>query len=213
MMNSDDVFFCSDNADGQPCVLNIRTIHRTARWARSRASFGRRVRRHTAINQFAARLVPFETRTDRADVIDELDRRLHPLLTRLWVRAALECREDEARGQLIFTTHDTNLLDLGFAAARRDLVRRKGRREARRIWRLWPSGRCGPIWKSSAATSTDGFGAIPFLGEAEALLCAPSANSQDTGPARNKGRRGELNFGTDATPESCCRAPRTGVMR
>lgn len=45
-------------------------------------------------------------------VIDELDRRLHPVLSREFVRSFL-AREDGkgAKGQLIFTTHDTNLLN------------------------------------------------------------------------------------------------------
>jgi AAA15 family ATPase/GTPase len=47
--------------------------------------------------------------------IDELDRRLHPLLSRRFVETAINCRSNG--NQLIFTTHDTNLLDL-------DLLRR-----------------------------------------------------------------------------------------
>ncbi|KAF0245177.1 MAG: hypothetical protein FD167_3562, partial [bacterium] len=41
--------------------------------------------------------------------IDELDRRLHPLLTKAYVKAILD---STSKGQFIFTTHDTNLLDL-----------------------------------------------------------------------------------------------------
>jgi len=49
-------------------------------------------------------------------VIDELDRRLHPFLSRFFVQAALD-EEEQRNNQLIFTTHDSNLLDL-------DLLRR-----------------------------------------------------------------------------------------
>ena len=42
-------------------------------------------------------------------VVDELDRRLHTLLTRRFVEMALECALDSCN-QLVFTTHDTNLL-------------------------------------------------------------------------------------------------------
>lgn len=48
--------------------------------------------------------------SERTYVVDELDRKLHPLLTRNLIRTFLEsqaCR----KGQLIFTTHETNLLD------------------------------------------------------------------------------------------------------
>lgn len=47
-------------------------------------------------------------------VADELDRRLHTLLAREFVKLALD---ESSQGQLIFTTHDTNLLDA-------DLLRR-----------------------------------------------------------------------------------------
>jgi AAA15 family ATPase/GTPase len=43
-------------------------------------------------------------------IIDEIDRSLHPLLTKGFVRAFLEKATGKG-GQLIFTTHDTNLLD------------------------------------------------------------------------------------------------------
>ncbi len=50
-------------------------------------------------------------------VLDELDRRFHPHLSRMFLQAALEGNPQHTRSQLIFTTHDTNLLDL-------DLLRR-----------------------------------------------------------------------------------------
>jgi AAA15 family ATPase/GTPase len=44
-------------------------------------------------------------------VIDELDRRMHPLLTRMFLETFLNDENSEKQSQLIFTTHDTNLLD------------------------------------------------------------------------------------------------------
>jgi len=44
-------------------------------------------------------------------VIDELDTSLHPLLVRALVRLFHQSRTPEASAQLIFTTHDTSLLD------------------------------------------------------------------------------------------------------
>lgn len=44
-------------------------------------------------------------------VIDELDRRMHPLLTRMFLETFLDDESSEQQSQLIFTTHDTNLLD------------------------------------------------------------------------------------------------------
>lgn len=47
-------------------------------------------------------------RDDRVYVIDEIDRSLHPLLTREFIRTFLS---NVSRGQLLMTTHDNNLLD------------------------------------------------------------------------------------------------------
>jgi AAA15 family ATPase/GTPase len=55
---------------------------------------------------------------ERVIFLDELDRRLHPLLSRRFVQAAINCRHKQ--NQLIFTTHDTNLLDLNLL--RRDEI-------------------------------------------------------------------------------------------
>ena len=46
---------------------------------------------------------------ERVVIIDELDRRLHPLVSRLAVQAGVA---GSKKSQFIFTTHDTNLLDL-----------------------------------------------------------------------------------------------------
>ncbi len=55
---------------------------------------------------------------DRVFVIDELERSLHPQISRLFIKACLESvKEKKALGQFIATTHDTNLLD-------RNLLRR-----------------------------------------------------------------------------------------
>jgi len=43
-------------------------------------------------------------------VIDELDRSLHPNLTRNLVEMFLACRRESSRTQLVFTTHDAQLM-------------------------------------------------------------------------------------------------------
>jgi len=55
-------------------------------------------------------LVPAKGATDSVIILDELDRRFHPHLTRSFLQIALEAAKPN--NQLIFTTHDTNLLDL-----------------------------------------------------------------------------------------------------
>ena len=49
---------------------------------------------------------------ERVYIVDELDRKLHPLLSRLFVQHFINRCEDAQRAQLIFTTHDTHLMDL-----------------------------------------------------------------------------------------------------
>ena len=98
--------------------------------------------------------------------LDELDRRLHPLLSRYFVETAINCR---AKGnQLIFTTHDTNLLDL-------DLLRRD------EIWfiekDIQGSSSCyslaefkiRPDLKIEKGYLNARFGAIPFFGDVQNL--------------------------------------------
>jgi uncharacterized protein len=98
--------------------------------------------------------------------LDELDRRLHPLLSRYFVETAINCR---AKGnQLIFTTHDTNLLDL-------DLLRRD------EIWFIEkdPQGvsscyslaefKIRPDLKIEKGYLNARFGAIPFFGDVQSL--------------------------------------------
>jgi len=103
---------------------------------------------------------------DRVYVIDELDRSLHPHLSRLLINMYLEgIQERQSRGQLIFTSHDTNLFD-------RKLLRRD------EIW-LVEKDECGGSHLSSLAEFkvSEGlnyangylngrFGAIPSFGGA-----------------------------------------------
>ena len=53
-------------------------------------------------------------------IVDELDARLHPLLTRNIVLLFMDPERNKHGAQLIFATHDTNLLDL--SVLRRDQI-------------------------------------------------------------------------------------------
>ncbi|MCY3985420.1 MAG: ATP-binding protein [Candidatus Dadabacteria bacterium] len=48
---------------------------------------------------------------NRVYVIDELDRSLHPLLTRKLIQTYLDSCNAQSRGQLMFTMHDVSLMD------------------------------------------------------------------------------------------------------
>ena len=97
-------------------------------------------------------------------IMDEIDRRLHPSLCRRFVEAALSCGSDAGHSQIIFTTHDTNLLDL-------DLLRRdeiwfveKDAHGASRMYSLVEFS-IRPDLKISKGYLNGRFGAIPFLGD------------------------------------------------
>ena len=108
-------------------------------------------------------------------VIDELDRRLHTLLSRFFIQAALNCDGDTPQSQLIFTTHDTNLLDL-------DLLRRD------EIWfvekddggashlRSLAEYKIRPDFKAEKGYLNGRFGALPFFGDPDRLgvMCRPA---------------------------------------
>jgi hypothetical protein len=98
--------------------------------------------------------------------LDELDRRLHPLLSRSFVQVAINCRNK--KNQLIFTTHDTNLLDL-------DLLRRdeiwfveKSEQGVSNLYSL-AEFKMKPDLKIEKGYLNGRFGAIPFFGNPQSL--------------------------------------------
>jgi uncharacterized protein len=109
--------------------------------------------------------------------IDELDRRLHPLLSRRFLEFCLQSFPEGDRNQLIFTTHDTNLLNL-------DILRRD------EIWFVEknPQGssslyslaefKIRPDLKVDKGYLNGRFGAIPFFGDVDKLgWLIPTTNS------------------------------------
>jgi uncharacterized protein len=100
--------------------------------------------------------------------LDELDRRLHPLLSRQFLEFFLQCKATESKSQLIFTTHDTNLLDL-------DLLRRdevwfveKNNKGASHLYSL-AEFKIRPDLKIEKGYLNGRFGAIPFFGDIRGL--------------------------------------------
>jgi uncharacterized protein len=102
---------------------------------------------------------------DRVYVVDELDRKLHPILSYNFVNAFLA----EKQGQIIFTTHTTHLLDL-------DLLRRD------EIWLIQKNRETGSaetysLQDFNVRNDLDvrkgylqgRFGGIPFIGDVNAL--------------------------------------------
>ncbi len=120
--------------------------------------------------QRIANLVPalflLKQNPDQVLVIDELDRRLHPFLSRFFVQAAID--GDQLQSNLIFTTHDANLLDL-------DLLRRdevwfveKDNGGASHLYSL-VEFKTRPDLKIEKGYLSGRFGAVPFVKEVHTL--------------------------------------------
>jgi AAA15 family ATPase/GTPase len=105
-------------------------------------------------------------------VIDELDRSLHPLLTRFFLDAFLRCSSVEHPGQILFTTHDTNLLDLTLLSRDSIWFTEKDQGGASTLYSLAEFK--GEQLERLGAHIEEGylngrFGAIPFLGDPRRL--------------------------------------------
>lgn len=95
--------------DGKLSVVRLQTIHKSAEG--EKIAFG--FENESAGTQRLANLLPaiYDLKfSERVYVIDELDRKLHPLLTKSLIQNFLEST-GYTNGQLIFTTHETHLLD------------------------------------------------------------------------------------------------------
>ncbi len=106
--------------------------------------------------------------------IDEFDAKLHPLLTRAVVHLFNSADSNPKNAQLIFTTHDTNLLHHG--NLRRDQIwfTEKTQQAATDLYSLAEIKPAGAKVRNDAALEKNyiqgRYGAIPFLGDFEALL-------------------------------------------
>lgn len=104
------------NAQGQSIVASLKTLHTGKDGVRVPFDF----EEESAGTQRVMEILPIladAASGERVYVVDELDRKLHPLLSRLFVSSFIDRCADDQRTQLIFTTHDTHLMDL-------DLLRR-----------------------------------------------------------------------------------------
>ncbi|ETK04588.1 abortive infection protein [Tannerella sp. oral taxon BU063 isolate Cell 5] len=98
-------------------------------------------------------------------IIDELDAKLHPLLTRNIVLLFMDLNKNN-KAQLIFATHDTNLLDL--ALVRRDQIwfTEKDRVEATDVYSLVQFKNDDEGHRDVRRDYIRGrYGAVPFIGK------------------------------------------------
>lgn len=112
--------------------------------------------------------------TGRVIIVDELEAKLHPLLTRMIIRLFHSTSTNPKNAQLVFATHDANLLQYGMF--RRDQIWfvEKTQQQASDLYSLaeikLPKGSV----RKDASYDKDYFrgryGAIPFLGDFEKLF-------------------------------------------
>jgi len=107
-------------------------------------------------------------------VVDELDRSLHTLLAMKLVQRFLETKPDsgEPRSQLIFTTHDTNLLDCEVLGHDSIWFTEKNRQGASSLYSLAeydPEQLDALIDKMEKGYLHGRFGGIPFISDPVAL--------------------------------------------
>ena len=104
-------------------------------------------------------------------IIDELDRSLHPLLTRFFLDAFLRVAPDRPT-QILFTTHDTNLLDLNVLSRDSIWFTEKDAGGASALYSLaeFKGDQLVRIGEHLEQGYLQGrFGAIPFLGDPRRL--------------------------------------------
>jgi len=107
-------------------------------------------------------------RSQTVYLIDELDRSLHPLLTRLYLKSFLEIDPEHNHGQLIFTTHDTNLLNLDLLRSDEVWFVEKNRAGASSMYSLaeFKPEQLEELGSDLERGYLNGrFGAIPFFGD------------------------------------------------
>ncbi|QVL47883.1 MAG: ATP/GTP-binding protein [Thiocapsa sp.] len=109
---------------------------------------------------------------ERVYVVDELDRKLHPLLSRLFVSSFIDRCADEQRTQLVFTTHDTHLMDL--EVLRRDEIWffEKDRYGSSRLYSM-NALKVRPDLKLEKSYLNGRFGGVPLIREPAVSLDVP----------------------------------------
>jgi AAA15 family ATPase/GTPase len=123
-------------------------------------------------------------RTPRVFVIDELDRSLHPLLTRFFLQEFLRASDMTSANQLICTTHDTNLLDVNLLPPSSIWFVEKDRAGSSHLYSLdeFDETQLTALRDHTEEGYLAGrFGAIPFFGNRRRLITDPGPEGADEG--------------------------------
>ena len=159
-------FLLFKNNESQISLIQLRTRHRTEDGEFIDFSIEEESEGTQRLINLIPALFILKQEDEKVIFLDELDRRLHPLLSRNFVKVAINCKDKN--NQLIFTTHDTNLLDL-------DLLRRdeiwfveKSEQGLSNLYSL-AEFKMRPDLKIEKGYLNGRFGAIPFFGDLQSL--------------------------------------------
>lgn len=112
-------------------------------------------------------------------VLDEFDSRIHPMLSRRMIEMFNSSQINQKGAQLIFVTHDTNLLDSKLLRRDQIYFAEKNQRHETQFYSLADFKGV----RNDASYGKDyirgKYGAIPFLGNFEGLLAADTASSNE----------------------------------
>lgn len=166
LATGDGASFAIYPGDDGPRMVRLRTIHKCTDGSAVHFDFEDESSGTQRIMQILPVLADLGSGC-RVYVIDELDRKLHPLLSRLFVESFLNLGEGDS-SQLIFTTHETSLLDLELL--RRDEIWfvEKDKIGSSHLYSL-ASLKVRPDLKIERGYLQGRFGAIPFVGDVNSL--------------------------------------------
>jgi len=155
------------NESGQPILIRLETQHH----GQDGSVVGFDFAKESAGTQRLTHLLPILIDllfSEKVYIIDELDRSLHALLPQLFLEAYLKGTGNQHRSQLIFTTHNTHLLDLKLLRKDEIWFLEKDEYGASHLYSL------AQLKMNSNLNLQKGylqgrFGGIPFLGDLEQL--------------------------------------------
>ncbi len=170
-------YLLQQKEDGQIIVLRLRMQHGTERGETVFFQMADESDGTQRLVHLIPALSMLKSALEKTVILDELDRRFHTHLSRMFLQMALDCDPQHARNQLIFTTHDTNLLDL-------DLLRRdeiwfveKDNKGASNLYSL-AEFKIRPDLKIEKGYLNGRFGAIPFISDIHQLGWTADAKSE-----------------------------------
>lgn len=185
--NIGERYLFNKGADGQLNLIKIITQHRDDQGVLVDFSMEEESEGTQRLINLIPALFMLQQNPEKVIFLDELDRRLHPLLSRRFVEMALQCKNPNSQSQLIFTTHDTNLLDLELLRKDEIWFVEKNQQGESHLYSL-VEFKISPDLKIEKGYFNGRFGAIPFLGDIRNLGWLKCETEESEKTAINHGK-------------------------